>query len=74
MFLEQQAVEREQEREEAIDQLNKLKNVFAEKDKECERVKASADQMAADLQQLHDLAKEKDQMLQVEIKLKNFYC
>lgn len=65
MFLEQQAVEREQEREEASEQQKKLQGALAEKEKELERIKTSADQLATDLHQMQELAKEKDKAFRV---------
>lgn len=63
--MEQQAVEREQEREEASEQQKQLKAALAEKEKECERAKTCADQLTTDVQQLQDSIKEKDKTLQV---------
>ncbi|KAK4018868.1 hypothetical protein OUZ56_000908 [Daphnia magna] len=63
-FLEQQAVEREQEREEASEQQKKLEALLTEKEKECERMKTSISQLTNEVQQLHEALKEKDQILQ----------
>jgi hypothetical protein len=63
--LEQQAIEREQEREEASEQQKKLECLLAEKEKECERMKVSTSQLSHDVQQLQTVLKEKDQILQV---------
>ncbi len=65
VFLNQQAVEREQEREESLQQLQALRNVLAEKERECERSKAFTAQMALELQQSQDALKEKDTQIQV---------
>ena len=59
-FLDQQATEREQEREEAQAQQNQLKATLSERDKELEREKDNNAQMAADLTQLQELLKESD--------------
>ncbi|KAI9565881.1 hypothetical protein GHT06_009679 [Daphnia sinensis] len=64
VFLEQQAVEREQEREEASEQQKKLEALLSEKEKECERMKTSISQITNEVQQLHEALKEKDQILQ----------
>ncbi len=63
--MEQQAIEREQEREEASEQQKKLEYLFGEKEKECERMKVSTSQLSHDVQQLQTALKEKDQILQV---------
>ncbi len=64
-FLEQQAIEREQEREDANEQHNKLSTALAEKEKEFERERMSSTQLAADVQHLQEALKEKDQLFQV---------
>ena len=64
-FLEQQAIEREQEREDANEQHNKLSSALAEKEKELERERMSSTQLAADVQHLQEALKEKDQLFQV---------
>lgn len=63
--MEQQAIEREQEREEASEQQKKLEYLLGEKEKECERMKVSTSQLSHDVQQLQTALKEKDQILQV---------
>lgn len=63
--MEQQAVEREQEREEASEQQKKLEALFTEKEKECERMRASVNQLSSDVQQLHDALKDKEKAFQV---------
>lgn len=63
--MEQQAVEREQEREDASEQQKKLEALLADKEKECERMKTSINQLSSDVQQLHDAVKEKDKTLEV---------
>lgn len=63
--MEQQAIEREQEREEASEQQKKLEALLNEKEKECERVKISTSQLTHDVQQLQEALKERDQIFQV---------
>jgi len=63
--LEQQAIEREQEREDASEQQKKLEYLLAEKEKEYERMKISTSQLSHDVQQLQAALKEKDQIFQV---------
>ena len=67
MFLEQQTVEREQEREEAVEQLQLLKAALSEREKECERGKNYTEQLAADVQHLHEGLKDRDILIQVEM-------
>ncbi|XP_057370587.1 interaptin-like [Daphnia carinata] len=68
-FLEQQAVEREQEREEASEQQKKLEALLTEKEKECERMKTSILQLTNEVQQLHETRKEKDRILQDHLSM-----
>ena len=63
--MEQQAIEREQEREDASEQQKKLEYLLAEKEKEYERMKISTSQLSHDVQQLQAALKEKDQIFQV---------
>ncbi len=63
--MEQQAVEREQEREDASEQQKKLEALLADKEKESERMRTSINQLSSDVQQLHDAVKEKDKTLEV---------
>ena len=69
IFLEQQAIEREQEREDANEQHNKLSAALAEKDKEFERERISSNQLTADVQHLQEALKERDQLFQVRFSL-----
>ena len=55
-FLEQQAIEREQEREDANEQHNKLSTALAEKEKEFERERMSSQHQIKDLREQLDAA------------------
>lgn len=65
VFLEQQAMEREQEREEAIVQQDKLKALLTEKEKEAERAKESIGHLSSELQSIHESCRHKDKILEV---------
>ena len=63
--MDQQAIEREQEREEAIQQSEMLRAKISEKEKECERAEDYCAQVTADLQHLQEILKEKDEQFKV---------
>lgn len=72
MFLEQQAVEREQEREEANANQKKLEGLLTEREKEYERISTSAQQLSCDLQHLQEVLKEKERVIQVPFTIDGF--
>lgn len=64
-FLEQQTIEREQEREDANQQHKMLSAALAEKEKEFERERITSTQLTADVQHLQEVLAEKDKLFQV---------